>query len=94
MIGSITEEDSPYLELGSGQDPTPMTLSLNRTTSDTNRADNHNHILLARITEMLTAAKANKISDFSITEHVSQFRELRESLQSAPYILTGGFSIV
>jgi histidinol phosphatase-like PHP family hydrolase len=44
-------------------------------------ADNHNHILLARITEMLTAAKTNKISDFSITEHVSQFRELRESIR-------------
>ena len=44
-------------------------------------ADNHNHILLARLTEMLTAAKTNRISDFSITEHVSQFRELRESIQ-------------
>jgi histidinol-phosphatase (PHP family) len=44
-------------------------------------ADNHNHILLARITQMLTAAKTNKISDFSITEHVSQFRELRESVR-------------
>jgi HisJ family histidinol phosphate phosphatase len=45
-------------------------------------SDNHNHILLARITEMLNAAKANMISDFSITEHVSQFRELRESIHS------------
>ena len=44
-------------------------------------ADNHNHILLARLTEMLTAAKTNRISGFSITEHVSQFRELRESIQ-------------
>lgn len=44
-------------------------------------ADNHNHILLARITEMVTAAKANMISDFSITEHVSQFKELRESVR-------------
>lgn len=43
--------------------------------------DNHNHILLARLTEMLTAAKTNRIGDFSITEHVSQFRELRESIQ-------------
>jgi hypothetical protein len=33
------------------------------------------------MTEMLTAAKTNRISDFSITEHVSQFRELRESIQ-------------
>jgi len=44
-------------------------------------ADNHNHILLARITEMLAAAKTKRISDFSITEHVSQFRELRESIR-------------
>lgn len=44
-------------------------------------ADNHNHILLARLTEMLSAAKNYRISDFSITEHVSQFRELRESIQ-------------
>jgi hypothetical protein len=44
-------------------------------------ADNHNHILLARITDLLTAAKTKRISDFSITEHVSQFRELRESIR-------------
>ena len=43
--------------------------------------DNHNHILLSRITEMLDAAKANKISEFSITEHVSQFRPVRESVK-------------
>jgi len=44
-------------------------------------ADNHNHILLARITEMLASAKANMISEFSVTEHVSQFRELREFIR-------------
>jgi hypothetical protein len=44
-------------------------------------ADNHSHILLARITEMLAAAKTSMISEFSITEHVSQFRELRESIR-------------
>src|SRR5207302_1022740 len=43
--------------------------------------DNHNHILLAEITEMLAAAKANNVSEFSITEHVSQFREPRESIR-------------
>src|SRR2546421_9529009 len=43
--------------------------------------DNHNHILLAEITEMLAAAKANNVSEFSITEHVSQFREPRESMR-------------
>jgi HisJ family histidinol phosphate phosphatase len=41
--------------------------------------DNHNHILLAKITDMLASAKANMISEFSITEHISQFKELRES---------------
>jgi HisJ family histidinol phosphate phosphatase len=44
-------------------------------------ADNHNHILLAKITEMLASAKTNMISEFSITEHVSQFRELRDSVR-------------
>ncbi len=43
--------------------------------------DNHNHILLAEITDMLAAAKANNISEYSITEHVSQFREPRESIR-------------
>lgn len=42
--------------------------------------DNHNHIILAKITEMLASAKTNMISEFSITEHVSQFKELRESI--------------
>jgi histidinol phosphatase-like PHP family hydrolase len=43
--------------------------------------DNHNHILLAKITEMVHSAKANNIAEFSITEHVSQFREPRESIK-------------
>ncbi len=43
--------------------------------------DNHSHILLAEITDMLAAAKANNISEYSITEHVSQFREPRESIR-------------
>ena len=43
--------------------------------------DNHNHILLAKITEMLASARTNNISEFSITEHVSQFRETRESIK-------------
>ena len=43
--------------------------------------DNHNHILLAKISEMIASAKANNISEFSITEHVSQFREPRESIK-------------
>jgi len=43
--------------------------------------DNHNHILLAKISEMIASAKANNVSELSITEHVSQFRELRESIK-------------
>ncbi len=43
--------------------------------------DNHNRILLARITEMLASAKANGVSEFSITEHVSQFKEPREAIR-------------
>src|SRR5436853_1494999 len=43
--------------------------------------DNHNHILLAEITDMLAAAKANNISEYSITEHVSEFRKRRESIR-------------
>src|SRR5712691_6925042 len=58
-----------------------MSLRLNRSSIDMTLADNHNHILLARITEMLSAAKTNGITDFSITVHVSQFRELRESIR-------------
>jgi histidinol-phosphatase (PHP family) len=45
------------------------------------RVDNHNHILLAQLTEMLASAKANSIGEFSITEHISQFREPRESIR-------------
>src|SRR5260370_19894650 len=58
-----------------------MNLRVNRALVDMGLADNHNHILLARITEMLSAAKNNQISDFPITEHVYQFRELRESIR-------------
>jgi HisJ family histidinol phosphate phosphatase len=58
-----------------------MSLRLDRSSFDMTLTDNHNHILLARITEMLATAKTNMISDFSITEHVSQFRELRESIR-------------
>ena len=47
----------------------------------TSLVDNHNHILLAKISEMIASAKANSISEFSITEHVSQFREPRESIK-------------
>jgi len=44
------------------------------------RIDHHNHILLAEITEMVAAAKASEVREFSITEHVSQFGEPRMSV--------------
>lgn len=43
--------------------------------------DNHNHIILAKISEMISSARANNISEFSITEHVSQFIEARKSIK-------------
>ena len=43
------------------------------------RVDNHSHIILADITDMVASAQARDIRQYSITEHVSQFRGLRES---------------
>ena len=45
------------------------------------RVDNHSHILLADIKEMVASAQRKEIAEFSITEHVSQFRELRETVK-------------
>ena len=42
--------------------------------------DDHSHIILADITDMVASAKAKSIKRYSITEHVSQFRGLRESI--------------
>jgi HisJ family histidinol phosphate phosphatase len=47
----------------------------------TERVDNHSHIILADIRDMVAAARANGITEYSITEHVSQFRELRQSIK-------------
>jgi histidinol-phosphatase (PHP family) len=44
---------------------------------------------VAEITEMLAAAKANNIDEYSITEHVSQFREPRESIKFGSIHLKG-----
>jgi histidinol-phosphatase (PHP family) len=44
------------------------------------RSDNHSHIILADIKDMVAAAKARKVDRYSITEHVSQFREMKESV--------------
>jgi HisJ family histidinol phosphate phosphatase len=53
------------------------------------RVDNHNHILDADIMEMLAAAKAKNVQEYSITEHVSQFGELRESIRFGSIHSTG-----
>ncbi len=53
------------------------------------RVDNHSHILHADIMEMLDAAKAKNVREYSITEHVSQFRELRESIRFGSLHSTG-----
>ncbi|HEV2120957.1 MAG TPA: PHP domain-containing protein [Candidatus Bathyarchaeia archaeon] len=53
------------------------------------RVDNHSHILLANIVDMVSAAKARDLSEYSITEHVSQFRELRESIKFGSIHSTG-----
>ena len=45
------------------------------------RVDHHSHILNADIVDMVASAKANNIAEYSITEHVSQFRGLRESIR-------------
>ena len=42
--------------------------------------DNHSHIILADITDMVASARASNIEQYSITEHVSQFRGMRESI--------------
>jgi HisJ family histidinol phosphate phosphatase len=41
------------------------------------------------MTEMLAAAKAKNVREYSITEHVSQFRELRESIKFGSVHSTG-----
>src|SRR5207244_12426848 len=43
--------------------------------------EDHQSIICAKINEMRASAKANKLSEFSITEHVSQFRKPRESIR-------------
>jgi HisJ family histidinol phosphate phosphatase len=42
--------------------------------------DNHSHIILANIQDMVAAAKAKNIDRYSITEHVSQFKVIKESI--------------
>jgi histidinol-phosphatase (PHP family) len=42
--------------------------------------DNHSHIILADITDMVASARARNIKQYSVTEHISQFKEPRESI--------------
>lgn len=44
------------------------------------RVDHHSHILSAGIVEMVAAARKKGIAEYSITEHVSQFKELRDTV--------------
>lgn len=54
-----------------------------------NLVDNHSHILLADIVDMIRSAMAKGLQEYSITEHVSQFRELRQSIKFGSVHLTG-----
>jgi histidinol-phosphatase (PHP family) len=44
------------------------------------KVDNHTHIILADIMDMVAYAKARGVEQYSVTEHVSQFKGLRESV--------------
>lgn len=44
------------------------------------RFDNHSHIILADILDMVAAARAKNLDRYSITEHISQFRPIAESV--------------
>ena len=44
------------------------------------RVDHHNHILSFPIDRMVAAAEKMNLAEYSITEHVSQFREPRETI--------------
>lgn len=51
--------------------------------------DNHSHILLGKLADMIDSAKTNHVDTLSITEHVSQFREPRESIKFGSVHKTG-----
>lgn len=55
----------------------------------TPRIDNHSHILLADISDMVGSAEAKGVNELSITEHVSQFKELRERVKFGSTHSTG-----
>ena len=53
------------------------------------RVDNHSHIIHASIEDMVASAKKNNVDQYSITEHVSQFTELRRSVAFGSVHTTG-----
>jgi histidinol-phosphatase (PHP family) len=55
----------------------------------TPRVDNHSHILLADISEMVTSAQAKGVAELSITEHASQFKALRDQVRFGSVHSTG-----
>jgi HisJ family histidinol phosphate phosphatase len=55
----------------------------------TPRVDNHSHILLADISEMAASAQAKGVAELSITEHVSQFKPLRDEVRFGSTHSTG-----
>ena len=56
------------------------------------RVDNHSHIIHAGIEDMVAAARTNNLDEYSITEHVSQFAELRRSAGLDPFTPRGACS--
>jgi HisJ family histidinol phosphate phosphatase len=48
-------------------------------------SDNHNHILASPIESMFESAMAKGAAAISITEHLSQFKEMRESIAFSSY---------
>ena len=57
--------------------------------SRTTLVDCHSHIILSDIKSMVASARSKKIDEYSITEHVSQFTELRESIPFGSLHTTG-----
>jgi histidinol-phosphatase (PHP family) len=51
--------------------------------------DNHSHILSSDILDMVISARKHGIVEYSITEHVSQFRELRDVVRFGSTHSTG-----
>jgi histidinol-phosphatase (PHP family) len=44
-------------------------------------SDNHTHIILASIEDMISSARDKGIQRYSVTEHISQFKEVRKSIE-------------